>query len=113
MNWTPLNFTVPVGCNLARETTVPTSVLFVALHVKTGALQFLDGGFGFGMRFEDCHDCIVLGHHVCFSVCRVIADDTLGRMLAIAMGCKPTGNQVSPGVTEMKASHAECLERAR
>lgn len=29
MDWTPLNITVRVGCNLSYETTVPTPVLFV------------------------------------------------------------------------------------
>ena len=35
------------------------------LHVKSRLLQFLDSGFGCGVRFVDCHDCIVIvfGHH--------------------------------------------------
>ena len=33
-------------------------------HVKTRLLEFLDGGFGFNVRFENRHDGIVLGHNV-------------------------------------------------
>ena len=34
-------------------------------HVKPRLLEFLDGGFGFDVGFENRHDGIVLGHNVC------------------------------------------------
>ena len=36
-----------------------------------GALQFLDGGFGFGVRLVDRHHnilCAFIGHNSCFSI---------------------------------------------
>lgn len=42
MNWTPLNLTVRVGCNLAYQTTIPTPVLFVLKPRLEGRV---DGAF--------------------------------------------------------------------
>ena len=36
------------------------------LHIKTGLLEFLNGRFGFGVRFVYRHDAIVLGHELSF-----------------------------------------------
>lgn len=33
-------------------------------HVKAGLLEFLDGSFGFDVRFENRHRAIVVGHHI-------------------------------------------------
>jgi hypothetical protein len=57
-------------------------------HVKARLLEFLDGGFGFDVGFENRHDGIVLGHNVCsfnFLFC-FIADDILGRRLGQCYG---------------------------
>ena len=60
MNWTPLNLTVRVGCNLAYETTVPTPVLFVLKPRLEGRVLVMQERLSFGIglpsyEFQDSH----------------------------------------------------------
>jgi hypothetical protein len=60
MNWTPLNLTVRVGCNLAYETSVPTPVLFVLKPRLEGRLLVMQEKLSFGIglpsyEFQDTH----------------------------------------------------------
>src|SRR5476649_2896052 len=60
MNWTPLNITVRVGCNLVYETTVPTSVLFVLKPRIEGRVLVMQEKLSFGIgvpsyEFQDSH----------------------------------------------------------
>jgi transglutaminase-like putative cysteine protease len=60
MNWTPLNLTVRVGCSLAYETTVPTSVLFVLKPRLEGSVLVMQEKLSFGIgspsyEFQDSH----------------------------------------------------------
>lgn len=60
MNWTPLNLTVRVGCNLVYETTVPTSVLFVLKPRLEGRVLVVQEKLSFGIglpsyEFQDSH----------------------------------------------------------
>ena len=60
MNWTPLNLTVRVGCNLAYETTVPTPVLFVLKPRLEGRVLVMQEKLSFGIglpsyEFQDSH----------------------------------------------------------
>ena len=60
MNWTPLNLTVRVGCNLAYETTVPTPVLFVLRPRLEGRVLVMQEKLSFGIglpsyEFQDSH----------------------------------------------------------
>jgi len=60
MNWTPLNITVRVGCNLAYETTVPTPVLFVLKPRLEGKVLVMQERLSFGIglpsyEFQDSH----------------------------------------------------------
>ena len=60
MNWTPLNLTVRVGCNLAYETTVQTPVLFVLRPRLEGRVLVLQEKLSFGIglpsyEFQDSH----------------------------------------------------------
>ena len=60
MNWTPLNITVRVGCNLAYETTVPTPVLFVLKPRLEGRVLVMAEKLSFGIglpsyEFQDSH----------------------------------------------------------
>ena len=60
MNWTPLNLTVRVGCNLAYETTVPTAVLFVLKPRLEGNVLVMQEKLSFGIglpayEFQDSH----------------------------------------------------------
>src|SRR6267154_1888764 len=64
MNWTPLNLTVRVGCNLAYETTVPTPVLFVLKPRLEGKVLVTQEKLSFGIglpsyEFQDSHGNIV------------------------------------------------------
>ena len=49
MNWTPLNLTVRVGCNLAYETSVPTPVLFVLRPRLEGRVLVMQEKLSFGI----------------------------------------------------------------
>ncbi|MEI9960912.1 MAG: hypothetical protein WDM76_07190 [Limisphaerales bacterium] len=49
MNWTPLNLTVRVGCNLAYETTVQTPVLFVLKPRLEGRVLVMQEKLSFGI----------------------------------------------------------------
>lgn len=60
MNWTPLNITVRVGCNIAYETTVPTPVLFVLRPRLEGRVLVMQEKLSFGIglqsyEFQDTH----------------------------------------------------------
>lgn len=60
MNWTPLNITVRVGCNLVYETTVPTPVLFVLKPRLEGRVLVKQERLSFGIglpsyEFQDTH----------------------------------------------------------
>src|SRR5216117_1726017 len=60
MNWTPLNLTVRVGCNLTYETTVPTAVLFVLRPRLEGKVLVMQEKLSFGIglpsyEFQDTH----------------------------------------------------------
>jgi transglutaminase-like putative cysteine protease len=60
MNWTPLNITVRVGCNLAYETTVQTPVLFVLRPKLEGRVLVMQEKLSFGIglpsyEFQDSH----------------------------------------------------------
>jgi transglutaminase-like putative cysteine protease len=60
MNWTPLNITVRVGCNLAYQTTVPTPVLFVLKPRLEGRVLVMQEKLSFGIglpsyEFQDSH----------------------------------------------------------
>src|ERR1700722_19917126 len=60
MNWTPLNLTVRVGCNIAYETTVQTPVLFVLRPRLEGRGLVLQEKLSFGIGlpsydFQDSH----------------------------------------------------------
>ena len=60
MNWTPLNITVRVGCNLAYETTVQTPVLFVLRPRLEGKVLVMQEKLSFGIgrpsyEFQDSH----------------------------------------------------------
>ena len=60
MNWTPLNLTVRVGCNLAYETTVQTPVLFVLKPRLEGRVLVMQEKLSFGIglpsyEFQDSH----------------------------------------------------------
>src|SRR5476649_2850465 len=60
MNWTPLNLTVRVGCNLAYQTTVPTPVLFVLKPRLEGKVLVTQEKLSFGIglpsyEFQDSH----------------------------------------------------------
>lgn len=60
MNWTPLDLTVRVGCNLAYETTVPTSALFVLRPRLDGRVLVTQEKLSFGIglpsyEFQDSH----------------------------------------------------------
>lgn len=60
MNFTPLNITVRVGCNLAYETSVPTPVLFVLKPRLEGRVLVMQERLSFGIgqpsyEFQDLH----------------------------------------------------------
>jgi len=60
VEWTPLNLTVRVGCNLAYETTVPTPVLFTLKPRLEGRVLVLQERLSFGIglpsyEFQDAH----------------------------------------------------------
>src|SRR6266404_5961240 len=60
MNWTPLNLTVRVGCNLTYETTVPTAVLFLLKPRLEGKVLVMQEKLSFGIglpshEFQDSH----------------------------------------------------------
>ncbi len=60
MNRTALSLTVRVGCSLAYETTVPTSVLFVLKPRLDGGVLVLQEKLSFGIgvpsyEFQDSH----------------------------------------------------------
>jgi transglutaminase-like putative cysteine protease len=60
MDWTPLNLTVRVGCQLAYDTTVPTPVLFVLKPRLEGRVFVMQEQLSFGIaqpafEFQDSH----------------------------------------------------------
>jgi transglutaminase-like putative cysteine protease len=60
MNWTPLNLTVRVGCNLAYEVSVPTAVLFVLKPRLEGRILVMQERLSFGIglpsyEYQDSH----------------------------------------------------------
>ena len=60
MNWTPLNLTVRVGCNLSYETPVPTPGLFVLRPRLEGRVLVMQEKLSFGIgqpsyEFQDSH----------------------------------------------------------
>jgi transglutaminase-like putative cysteine protease len=60
MNWTPLDLTVRVGCNLVYETTVQTPVLFVLKPRLEGRVLVVQEKLSFGIglpsyEFQDSH----------------------------------------------------------
>lgn len=60
MNWTPLNLTVRVGCNLSYDTPVPTPVLFVLRPRLEGRVLVMQEKLSFGIgqpsyEFQDSH----------------------------------------------------------
>ena len=60
MNWTSLNLTVRIGCNIAYETSVPTPVLFVLRPRLEGTVLVIQEKLSFGIglpsyEFQDTH----------------------------------------------------------
>jgi transglutaminase-like putative cysteine protease len=55
MNWTPLDLTVRVGCNLAYETTVQTPVLFVLKPRLEGRVLILQERLSLGSGWPSSH----------------------------------------------------------
>ena len=60
MNWTPLNLTVRVGCNLVYETSQPTPILFVLKPRLEGNVLVMQEKLSFGIglpsyEFQDSH----------------------------------------------------------
>src|ERR1700691_2581271 len=60
MNWTPLNLTVRVGCNLVYGTSAPTLVLFVLKPRLEGRVLVMQEKLSFGIglpsyEFQDSH----------------------------------------------------------
>jgi transglutaminase-like putative cysteine protease len=60
MDWTPLNLTVRVGCNLVYETTVPTAALFVLKPRLEPRVLVMQEKLSFGIaqpayEFQDSH----------------------------------------------------------
>ena len=60
MNWTPLNLTVRVGCNLIYQTTVRTHALFVLRPRLEGNVLVVQEKLTFGIgqpsyEFQDSH----------------------------------------------------------
>ena len=60
MNWTSLNLTVRIGCNIAYETSVPTPVLFVLRPRLEGKVLVIQEKLSFGIglpsyEFQDTH----------------------------------------------------------
>lgn len=60
MSWRPLNITVRVGCSLAYDVTVPTSVLFVLRPRLEGKVLVMQERLSFGIgqpsyEFQDSH----------------------------------------------------------
>jgi transglutaminase-like putative cysteine protease len=60
MNWSPLNLTVRVGCNLAYQTRVPTPALFVLRPRLEGNVLVIQEKLSFGIglpsyEFQDSH----------------------------------------------------------
>jgi hypothetical protein len=60
MNWTLLNLTLRVGCNLVYETTVQTPVLFVLRPRLEGRVLVMQERLSFGIglpsyEFQDTH----------------------------------------------------------
>src|SRR6266404_5540694 len=60
MNWTPLNLTVRVGCNLTYETTVPTADVFFLKPRLEGKVLVMQEKLSFGIglpshEFQDSH----------------------------------------------------------
>ncbi len=60
MNWTPLNLTVRVGCQVAYETPVPTPALFVLRPRLEGRVLVMQEKLSFGIgqpayEFQDYH----------------------------------------------------------
>lgn len=60
MNWAPLNITVRVGCNIAYETSVQTSALFVLKPRLEGSVLVVQEKLSFGIgqpsyEFQDSH----------------------------------------------------------
>jgi transglutaminase-like putative cysteine protease len=60
VNWTPLNITVRVGCQLAYDTTVPTPVLLVLRPRLEGKVLVMQEKLSFGIglpsyEFQDSH----------------------------------------------------------
>jgi transglutaminase-like putative cysteine protease len=60
VNWRPLNITVRVGCSLAYDVTIPTSVLFVLRPRLEGKVLVLQEKLSFGIglpayEFQDSH----------------------------------------------------------
>lgn len=60
VNWTPLNLTVRVGCNLSYETPVPTPALFVLRPRLEGRVLVMQEKLSFGIgqpayEFQDSH----------------------------------------------------------
>jgi len=49
MNWSPLNLTVRVGCNLVYETSVQTPVLFVLKPPLEGRVLVMQEQLSFGI----------------------------------------------------------------
>ena len=60
MNWSPLNITVRVGCNLVYQTSVQTPVLFVLKPRLEGRVMVMQEKLSFGIglpsyEFQDSH----------------------------------------------------------
>ena len=78
MNWTPLNITVRVGCNLAYETTVQTPVLFVLRPRLEGKVLVMQEKLSFGIgrpsyEFQDSHGNITYPRATLPDICRTSA----------------------------------------
>jgi len=68
MNWTSLNLTVRVGCNLAYVTTVPAPVLFVLKPRLEGRVLVMQEKLSFGIGLQSCEYQDSYGNITCRSI---------------------------------------------
>ena len=99
VNWTPLDLTVRVGCNLAYETTVATPVLFALKPRLEGRVLVMQEKLSFGIglpsyEFQDPHGNIT--HRSTFMPgCNEIRHDALVAVSSLP-DCREVLGQILP-----------------